>query len=206
MKWISLSLLFLMISCGQPIQESLSKDSVAYKNRHRNLKLIGDFYHKDGTCKNYIGHRMGGDFKGIPDNTIHGALEVKAYESHPCFKRWEFDVNSAKNCILVRHDYFYFNSKGDKGLVRRNKCNRFKNIELNEFVDRMIIELDPTARVSIDLKEVSEKHWLDVIVQAEKLQEAGIKVNFQGNNSRKKKYAKLEQMINDAGFKVSWNY
>lgn len=202
-----LLLLFILTSCHVPVEKPLDKESVAYKNRHRNRKDLGRFYYSDGSCINYIGHRMGGDYRDIKDNTIKGGLLVKPYERHPCFRAWEFDLNSAKDCVLVRHDYYYFNSEGDKKLVKNRKCNHFASMEMVEFIDRLILEINPQVLVKIDLKDISKKHWSDVIVEAEKLRDAGIKIKFQSRERYKGRYSEFEKKIIEAGFKgIRWNY
>jgi hypothetical protein len=199
-----LAILFLfMIACGKPAEEGWDFDEYEHDSGQKEL---GEFYGADGRCLHYIGHRLCGDYAGIMDNTIDGALICKRYEVHPCFKHYEFDVNSAKDCVLVRHDYFWFQKGKHWRPVLKMKCNDFAEMDLAELVERMIEEVRPQAPVRIDVKVLARKDWDDLVAGAEKLREAGIRVSFQARADRKGRYRDLEDRLAALGYRFHWNY
>ena len=175
--------LLLFTACGKQPQASDKRD------------LNGPFEKADGTCISNIGHRVGGDFKGLKDNNPITARKIKHLELHKCFKGWEFDINSAKDQLIVRHDYYV----GGK-YVRHIHSSRFKGVwTLNDFmIDLMILR--PIKPLVMDIKIVYEKDYDDLINHA-LLVRNNVETLFLFHTDRVPKYTKLIKLIEDNGFR-----
>jgi hypothetical protein len=124
-----------------------------------------------GCNLNNYGHRLGGDFRFIPDNRIESARWVKKYENHECFKCWEFDTNSMPGKLLVTHD------------IVKGKHHTFR-----EVMDELLI-LAETKPVCIDVKKITNDHWGKVLSAAVDFQIASpVSVKIITSCKNKEKY------------------
>lgn len=175
--------LLLFTACGKQPQASDKRD------------LNGPFEKADGTCISNIGHRVGGDFRGLKDNNPITARKVKHLELHKCFKAWEFDVNSAKDQLIVRHDY-----KSNGKYVKNIHSSSFKaSWTLNDFMIDLMI-LNPIKPLAMDVKILTENHYDDLINHA-LLVRNNVDTLFLFHTTRVPRYQNLIKLIENNGFR-----
>ena len=63
-----------------------------------------DYSGADGCNPPNIGHRLGGDIGNFPPNSIEGMRAIESRQDSKCFKNWEFDLNQAKDGVVLFHD------------------------------------------------------------------------------------------------------
>jgi len=130
-------LLLLLVSCNAKFESDAG------------FSIDGPFSDNQGKCLLNIGHRVGGDIKGLSDNSIETAIAVKHLENHKCFKRWEFDAVQFGSNIYVAHS--------------KNDINN-ESLELIEFIEELVA-IGVKKPIAIDLKDISKELW-DTIINA----------------------------------------
>jgi len=176
--------LLLFTACGKQPQASDKRD------------LNGPFEKADGTCISNIGHRVGGDFKGLKDNNPTTARKIKHLELHKCFKGWEFDINSAKDQLVVTHDY-----KQNGRYIKDVHSKKLKGIwTLNDFLTDMML-LSPKKYFFMDIKIIYERDYQDLLNSALSIRN-NVDTIFLISKKRIAKYPNLIKMIKENGFRV----
>lgn len=212
MRYLILLTLFL-VSCGVPVeagQPTIEKFLSHYAKTGKPMKRYG----AKGNI--YIGHRLGADFKGIGNNTIKGAEKIQKYESHPAFKKYEMDVNSAKDTLVNCHDWYLDSERKSHTRLTKYPAKRIKKKcpAFSKQVDKIITELRPGMPISIDIKRVNRKEWPILLAQAEKLKSyygdelPGLEnpVRFQTHCNKRKEYKDLIRKIKAEGYKITFYY
>ena len=120
--------LLLLTSCGTE-----AKQSATYKDGDISIK--GPYYGRNGACKIYFGHRIGGDFRGLADNEVSNIPRIIHLQEHECFKRWEFDVRNTKDDkLVVFHDSTFRGRRVEKISNKELKAPLFTDV-LSKFGD-----------------------------------------------------------------------
>lgn len=110
------------------------------------------------------------------------------------FACWEFDVRSAKNCIVLYHDRKY---RGKK--VRLLNCNKIKAHTFNEFVNHISQRIDIVKPFCVDLKHITFKDYSYV---ADLMSQFDFKLLM--HKTRLPKYNRIIEDAKSRGIKVGF--
>jgi hypothetical protein len=142
------TLITLLTSCGKPI------------GKQSQISIADSYTDEQGNCLVDIGHKLGGDFEEIQDNTLMGTYLVLGLQDHKCFHRWEFDINSTKDGLVLYHDKTYQGRS-----IIRYKMSDLPFETMDGFMS-VFKELDISKRVHFDVKSVSPIHFETLIDHA----------------------------------------
>lgn len=103
-------------------------------------------------CSN-LGHRLGGDMRGVADNRLSSIPKAKVYEENPCFRYWEFDIRSAKDKLVVYHDSKYKNKS-----VVQLQSKELPPHEVPLDILNSLYRLPNVKPIKADIKTILPKH------------------------------------------------
>ena len=112
-----------------------------------------DYSGLDGCSPANIGHMLGGDLKGVANNSLNGMKYITSMQDLKCFKHWEFDVTPTSDDLVLRHD-FLFNFQFVSTLTKAELPK--DTVSLEVFVEAFK-EISVIKPLMIDLKSVSRK-------------------------------------------------
>jgi hypothetical protein len=142
-----------------------------------------------------IGHRLGGDFKGLRDNSLKSAKKIQHLQDKSCFHAWEFDVNSTEDKMVIFHDTKY---KGRK--VRYLSHADVPAKTIGDFYEEFK-KLKITKPIYMDLKRIKKSDYKKLHKYALKFQKLTPRFQFLMSRKRQQVYG-VDDYLKAKGWKV----